>query len=65
MPPLRMGSAQIDIFYSIHVYPNLPKMARLCLVLFPTEVAQNNLEQPTLPNFQLFHFFPTEAAQND
>ena len=30
-----------------------------------TEVAQNDSEQPILPNSQLFQSFPTEVAQND
>ena len=30
-----------------------------------TKMAQNNLEQPILPNSQLFQSFPTEVAQND
>ena len=29
-----------------------------------TEVAQNGLEQPILPNSQLFQSFPTKVAQN-
>ena len=29
-----------------------------------TNVAQNDLEQPILPNSQLFQSFPTEVAQN-
>ena len=29
------------------------------------KVAQNDLEQPILPNSQLFQSFPTEVAQND
>ena len=32
---------------------------------FPTEVAQNDSEQPISPNSQLFQSFPTEVAQND
>ena len=28
-------------------------------------MAQNDLEQPILPNSQLFQSFPTEVAQND
>ena len=31
---------------------------------FPTEVAQNDLERPILPNSQLFQSFPTKVAQN-
>ena len=30
-----------------------------------TKVAQNDSEQPILPNSQLFQSFPTEVAQND
>ena len=30
-----------------------------------TKVAQNNSEQPILPNSQLFQSFPTKVAQND
>ena len=30
-----------------------------------TKVAQNDLEQPILPNSQLFQSFPTKVAQND
>ena len=30
-----------------------------------TKVAQNDSEQPILPNFQLFQSFPTKVAQND
>ena len=30
-----------------------------------TEVAQNDSEQPILPDSQLFQSFPTEVAQND
>ena len=30
-----------------------------------TKMAQNDLEQPILPNSQLFQSFPTEVAQND
>ena len=30
-----------------------------------TEVAQNDSEQPILPNLQFFQSFPTEVAQND
>ena len=30
-----------------------------------TEVAQNDLEQPILPDLQLFQSFPTKVAQND
>ena len=30
-----------------------------------TEVAQNDLEQPILPNSQLFQSFPTEVTQID
>ena len=32
---------------------------------FPTEVAQNDLEWPILPDSQLFQSFPTKVAQND
>ena len=32
---------------------------------FPTEVAQNDLEWPILPDLQLFQSFPTKVAQND
>ena len=32
---------------------------------FPTEVAQNDLKWPILPDSQLFQSFPTEVAQND
>ena len=28
-------------------------------------MAQNDLEQPILPNLQLFQSFPTKGAQND
>ena len=31
----------------------------------PTKVAQNDLEWPILPDFQLFQSFPTKVAQND
>ena len=30
-----------------------------------TKVAQNELEQPILPNLQLVQSFPTKVAQND
>ena len=33
--------------------------------LFCTEPAQNESEQPILPNLQLFQSFPTEVTQND
>ena len=32
---------------------------------FPTEVTQDNSEQPILPDLQLFQSFPTEVAKND
>ena len=34
-------------------------------LIFPTEVAQNDLEWPILPGLQLFQSFPTEVVQND
>ena len=30
-----------------------------------TKVAQNDSEQPILPDLQLFQYFPTKVAQND
>ena len=32
---------------------------------FPIKVAQNDSEQPILPDWQLFQSIPTEVAQND
>ena len=43
--------------YQLQIVIKLPNGA--------TKVTQNDLEQPILPNSQLFQSFPTEVAQND
>ena len=61
----RSGSemTQNGQFHPIHNFSNLfpPKWHRIT----PTEVAQNDSEQPILPDLQLFKSFPTKVAQND